>query len=200
MPRNFDVTQQLKSVSWDSPLVLARVAIGVLFIANVVAAGFAFHWWNDSPATLESKLADTKQQLVIERSLVTRSKSMASKVDTARSQAGSFIDVYMTPRRNTYSTILGELDQMASQAGIKTRERAIARDPVEGSASLSMLTVTASFEGNYPNLLKFMNMLDRSPRFLIVERLTAAPVANSPGLQATVKLNAFVRDDVEGQL
>lgn len=200
MPRNFDVTQRLKSVTWDSPLVLVRLAIGVLAVANLVAAGFAFHWWNDSPAALESKLADTRQQLTIERSLVTRSKNMASKVDTARSQAGSFIDVYMTPRRNTYSTILGDLDSMATQSGIKTRERAITRDPVEGSTSLSMLTLTASFEGTYPNVLKFMNLLDRSPRFLIVERLQAAPVANSQVLQATVKLNAFVRDDVEGRL
>src|ERR1700730_8919040 len=124
---------------------------------------------------------------------------MASKVDTARSQAGSFIDRYMTPRRNTYSTILGDLDQMASVTGINTRKRAIARDPVEGSASLSMLTLTASFEGTYPNLLKFMNSLDKSPRFLIVERLQAAPLANSQSLQVTVKLNAFVGDDPEAQ-
>lgn len=199
MPRNFDVTQRWKSITWRSPVVLARVGVGVLLVANLVAAGFAFHWWNDSPASIESKLAETRRQLVIERSLVTRSKSMASKVDTARSQAGSFIDRYMTPRRNTYSTILGDLDQMASVAGIKTRERAIARDPVEGSTSLSMLTLTASFEGTYPNLLKFMNSLDKSPRFLIVERLQAAPLANSQSLQVTVKLNAFVRDDPEAQ-
>lgn len=200
MPRNFDVTQQFKNVTWGSALVLVRVAIVVLLVANLVAAGFAFHWWNNSPAALESKLADTRQQLNIERNLVTRSKNMAAKVDTARAQAGKFIDGYMTPRRNTYSTILGDLDQMAAQAGIKTRERSITRDPVEGSASLSMLTLTASFEGSYPSVLKFMNSLDRSPRFLIVERLQAAPVANSQNLQATVKLNAFVRDDVEGRL
>jgi hypothetical protein len=199
MPRNFDVTQRLKSVSWASPLVLVRVAAGVLLLANVVAAGFAFHWWNDSPATLESKLDDTRKQLLIERSLVTKSKVMAGKVDTARSQAGSFIDLYMTPRRVTYSTILGDLDRMSTEAGIKARERSLARDPVEGSASLSMLTVTASFEGSYPSLLKLMNMLDKSPRFLIVERVQAAPVANSQNLQVTVKLNAFVRGDVEGQ-
>lgn len=200
MPRNFDVTQRLRQVGWGSPLVMVRVAAGALALANLAAAGYAFHWWNDSPAALEAKLADMRQQLTIERGQVTRSKSMASKVDTARSQAGSFIDAYMTPRRNTYSTILGDLDRMAAEAGIKPRERAIARDAVEGSASLSMLTVTASFEGAYPNLLKFMNMLDRSPRFLIVERLQAAPVANSQALQSTVKLNAFVRDDAEGGL
>ena len=63
-----------------------------------------------------------------------------------------------------------------------------------------MLTVTAGFEGTYPNLVKFMNALDKSQRFLIVERLQAAPQSSSPNLQVTVKLNAFVRDDVEDQL
>lgn len=200
MPRNFDVTQRWRSVTWGSPLVLVRVALGVLLLANIVAAGFAFHWWNDSPKALEAKLSDTRRQLVIERSLVTRSKVMATKVDTARDQAGSFISAYMTPRRNTYSTILGELDRMAAAAGMRSRERSIARDPVEGSASLSMLTVTAGFDGTYPNLLKLMNALDRSQRFLIIERLQASPQSNSPNLQVSIKLNAFVRDDVEDQL
>ena len=70
-------------------------------------------------------------------------RSWRRKVDTARDQGGAFVDTYMTPRRTTYSTVLSELNQMAGIAGIKTRETGHHARSVEGSASLSMLTITA---------------------------------------------------------
>jgi len=200
MPRNFDVTERFKSVSWTSPETLLRIALGLLLLANLVAAGFSFHWWGDSPRAVESRIDDLRRELNIERSLVLKTKLMAVKVETARDQSGKFINTYMTSRRVTYSTVLGELNQMAATAGVKTRETGISRDQVEGSESLSMLTITAGYEASYANLLKFMNQLDKSPRFIIIESLQAAPQANSQSLLVTVKLNTFVRDDVEGQL
>ncbi len=200
MPRNFDVTERWRSVSWGAPETLLRVGAIVLIAANLVAAGFAFHWWGDSPASAQARIDDLRNQLAIGRTQVIRTKGMATKVDTARDQGGAFVGTYMTPRRTTYSTVLGELNQMASLAGIKTRETGISRDQVEGSASLSMLTITAGYEATYPNLVKFMNQLDKSKRFIIIESVQAAPQANSQNLLVTVKLNTFVRDDVEDQL
>ncbi|MDQ6678536.1 MAG: hypothetical protein M3Z09_14715, partial [Acidobacteriota bacterium] len=186
--------------SWTSPETLLRLGLGVLLLANLAAAGFAFHWWGASPRSVESRIDDLHRELNIEISLVSKTKLMAAKVETARDQSGKFINTYMTSRRVTYSTVLGELNQMASTAGIKTRETGISRDQVEGSESLSMLTITAGYQASYANLLKFMNQLDKSPRFIIIESVQAAPQANSQDLLVTVKLNTFVRDDVESQL
>ena len=197
MPRNFDVTGRWRSLNWSSPETLLRAGVALLLGANLVTAGFAFHWWGNSPAAAESRIDDLRRELTIERSLVTRTKAVATKVDTAREQGGAFVGAYMTPRRVTYSTVLGELNQMAAASGVKTRETGISRDAVEGSDSLSMLTITAGFEATYANLVKLMNHLDRSKRFLIIESVQAAPQANSQNLLVTVKLNTFVRDDTE---
>jgi Tfp pilus assembly protein PilO len=205
MPRNFDIAAlwnnfSWKTIAWSSPQTLVRIALGVLLVANVVAAGFAFHIWGDSPQDLESKIEATQSQLAIARAQLNRGKQMASKISLARDQGGSFINTYMTPRKATYSTILGELNQMAAAAGVKTRETALTRDAVEGSNSLSMLTVTAGYETSYPNLLKFVNLLDKSQRFLIIDTLQAAPQASTGLLLVTIKLYTFVRDDSEDQI
>ena len=200
MPRNFDVTERWRSVSWGAPETLLRIGAIVLLAANLVAAGYAFHWWGDSPASAQARIDDLRNQLALGRTQVIRTKGIATKVDTARDQGGAFVDTYMTPRRITYSTVLGELNQMANAAGIKTRETGLTRDQVEGSSSLSMLTITAGYEAAYPNLVKFMNELDKSKRFVIIESVQAAPQANSQNLLVTVKLNTFVRDDGDGQL
>jgi hypothetical protein len=203
MRRNFEIPTSWRSVSnitWNSPQALVRVALGFLLLANIIAAGFAFHVWGDSPQTLEAKIEETQNQIAIARTQLNRGKQMASKISLARDQGGSFINTYMTPRKATYSTILGELNQMAAAAGVKTRETALTRDAVEGSNSLSMLTVTAGYETSYPNLLKFVNLLDKSQRFLIIDTLQAAPQASTGLLLVTIKLYTFVRDDSEDQI
>lgn len=197
MPRNFDVTERWRSVTWSAPETLLRIGVIVLAIANLIGAGFAFHWWGDSPASAESRIDDLQRSLTLQRSQVVRTRALASKVDTARDQGGTFLANYMTPRRVTYSTVLGELNEMAGSAGIRPRETGLSRDQIEGSGSLSMLTITAGYEATYQNLLKFINLLDKSKRFMIIESVQAAPQSNSQNLLVTVKLNTFVRDDAE---
>jgi Tfp pilus assembly protein PilO len=199
MRRNFEIPSSWRNISWNSPQTLVRVALGVLLFANIIAAGFAFHVWGDSPQALEGKIEETQNQIAIARAQLNRGKQMSSKISLARDQGGSFINTYMTPRKATYSTILGELNQMAATAGVKTRETSLTRDAVEGSNSLSMLTVTAGYETSYPNLLKFVNLLDKSQRFLIIDTLQAAPQASTGLLLVTIKLYTFVRDDSEDQ-
>ena len=61
-----------------------------------------------------------------------------------------------------------------------------------------MLTITATFEGGYGQLVKFVNELDRSNRFLLIEQLQVAPQPKGDLLNATVKLNTFVREQNAG--
>ena len=44
-------------------------------------------------------------------------------------------------------------------------------------------------------LVKFVNALDRSPRFLIIESMQATPQPKGDILSVTLKLNAFIKDD-----
>jgi type IV pilus assembly protein PilO len=199
MSRSFELPASLKDITWSSPELLVRSALGVLLLANMIAAGFAFHWWGDSPQALESRIESTRQQIIVARGQLARSKAMSTKITLARVQGGSFLNTYLTPRKITYSTILGELNHMAETAGVKMRDSTINPERIEGSNSLSQLTITSGYEATYPNLLKFVNLLDRSQRFLIIESLTAAPQSGTGNLIVSIKLDTFVRDDVEDQ-
>ena len=82
---------------------------------------------------------------------------------------------------------------------MNTKEETIAPlDPIEGSDDLDMMTISVNFEGSYPQLVKFVNLLDRSPRFLIIESMQVAPQPKGDMLNVNLKLNAFVKDDTGG--
>ncbi|MGA3044568.1 MAG: hypothetical protein ABSF54_27660, partial [Bryobacteraceae bacterium] len=62
--------------------------------------------------------------------------------------------------------------------------------------TLYQMTISAAYEGTYASLTKFVNLLDKSPRFLIIESLMAAPQQSNAGdlLSVTIKLDTFVRE------
>jgi hypothetical protein len=58
-----------------------------------------------------------------------------------------------------------------------------------------MLSVVASYEGEYGDLLHFVHEIDKSPSLLIIESLSAAPQTGSKVLSISLKLDTFVRED-----
>ena len=197
MLRNFKISQfseAAKGISWKDPKIVVRVVLGALLVANLVAAAFAFHLFGTSAEEMARQLEQARQQVRMQQNRLNQSRILAGKVQKARVEGGSFLSSYMTSRRKTFSTILGELDKTAETAGIKAKEKSIQLDAVEGSDTLSMMTVSANFEGSYANLLKLVNLLDKSPRFLIIENLQAAPMPTGI-LNINIKLDTFVRED-----
>lgn len=175
--------------------IIIRVVLGALLMANVIAAGFAFHVFDESPENIAVEVQHTRQQVLAAVMKLNRARILAGKVDKGRDEGTHFISTYMTSRRLTYSTILSELDQIASQTGMKSKDTLLGLDAIQGTDSLDVMTITASFEGTYQNLVKFINQLDKSKRFLIIESLAAVPQQNGNILQVTLKLNTFVKDD-----
>ena len=192
MLKNFSVGQAL------SPAHIVRACLGVLLLANLVAAGFAFHIFDASPEALEQQLAGALSQRQAEQARLVKSRNLAANIDLGKTEGEKFLASYMTSRRVTYSTIIGELTTTAQTAGMDKPSANISLNPIPGSEDLDMMSITLNVEGKFGQLVKFINLLDRSPRFLIIESLTVTPRAKSDILTVNVKLDTFVKDDKDG--
>jgi type IV pilus assembly protein PilO len=115
-------------------------------------------------------------------------------VETARAEHDSFMKSYFMASETTSSTILTEIDGMSKKAGLRFKEHSFSFDPVEGSDTIAMLTITANYEGNYGDLIEFVNLIDRSDRFLIIDSIQAAPQQVPNMLTARFRMNAFIRE------
>jgi Tfp pilus assembly protein PilO len=196
----------LKSISlpasaaaWKEPRVLIRIALGLLLAANLLAAGYALNIFGSSPEALNQTLAAAEARLQAEQTRLTRSRFLTSNIGKGKAESDTFLASYLTNRRHTYSTIISEITETAKTAGMKTQEWTIAPlDPIEGSDDLSLMTISINFEGNFAQFVRFVNMLDRSPRFLIIESMQVAPQPKGDELNANLKLHVFIKDDSPG--
>ena len=183
------------------PKVLVRAALGILLTANLIAAAFAFHLIGDSPEALSRQVATALSTKQLAQAKLNRSRTLTGNVDRGKNEGERFLASYMTPRRYTFSTIIGEMNDASKTSGMKMLDATIAPlDPIEGSEDLDMMTISVNFEGGYNELVKFVNLLDRSKRFLILESLTVTPRPKGEVLAVNVRLNTFVKDDREGAL
>jgi Tfp pilus assembly protein PilO len=191
MPRNFD----LKARVPGNPRAVIRLVLGVLVAANLVAGYFVLRPLGGSSQELRQQVVDLRTQIRQLQSTVDRTRLMAGKIEIGRGEGDKFMSKYFLPRRSAYSVVMAELNELAIQAKVTAKESANAIEPVDGSDTLDMMQITANYEATYGDLVRFVNMVDKSDRLLVMESLNATPQQGNTKLNVMIKLDTFVVED-----
>jgi hypothetical protein len=191
MPRNFDLKVRVPG----NPRAVIRVVLGALAAANLVAAYFVIRPLGGSPQELRQQVVDLRTQIRQQQSTVDRTRLMAGKIEIGRGEGDKFMSKYFLPRRSAYSVVMAELNELANQAKVTAKESANAIEPVDGSDTLDMMQITANYEATYGDLVRFVNMVDKSDRLLVMESLNATPQQGGNKLNVMIKLDTFVVED-----
>ena len=191
MPRNFDLGV------WppNNPRAIIRLGLGMLIAANLVAGYFVIRPIGGSPADLRQQELEMRTQIHQQQGILDRTKTLAGKIEVGRGEGDKFMSKYFLPRRTAYSTIMSDLNELASQSKVTAKESSNSIDEVEGSDTLQRMQVTANFEGTFENLIHFVNLLDKSTRLMIIESLNATPQQDGKRLNVMLKLDTFIRED-----
>lgn len=190
MLRNF----KLKATP-GNPRSVIRLVLGLLAFANLVAAYFVIRPLGGSPQELRQQVIDLRTQIRQQQSTLDRTRLMAGKIEIGRGEGDRFMGSYFLPRRSAYSIVMAELNDLASQAKVTAKESANAIEPVDGSDTLEMMQITANYEATYADLVRFVNLIDKSSRLLVMESLNATPQQGGGKLNVLIKLDTFVVED-----
>ena len=208
MPRSFNLPRWIGRAAKE-PRVAMRIVIFTLLAANLVAAVVAFNVFGASADDVRRQRETLRAQMAQLQARLGTSQRLVQKVEGAREEGDQFLEKYVIERRVLASVVQDELVRLAAESGIKMGQVQTTMEPVEGSNTLAMVTIQAGFEGSYANLAKLVNLLDKSPRFLIVESMQAnAPQGATPAaaaqagqsLNVTLKIDAFVRNPLGAEL
>lgn len=188
----------LPRINLREPQTIVRAILGALLLANLAAAIWAFHLIGESPADLDAQLSTARTRFRAGEQRLKASRVLVDNMELSKGQGEKFLASYMTSRKHYSSALDSEINKLAEAAGMKVGDvNTSLPDPIEGSGDMSTLSITANFEGGYAQLVKFVNLLDRSPRFLLIDSFQVAPQPKGDTLSATVKMNAFIKDDQE---
>jgi hypothetical protein len=181
--------------NFKNPQFVLRVVVGVLLAANLIAAGILLFPPGGSAEDLEKELASLQGQATTKRALLEKTRQHVSAVELGRAEGDQFLSQYFLGRRAASETLLAALGSAEAGSKIKEKGWSATFNPIDGSDTLSMMSITATYEGEYGDLLHFVHEIDKSPSLMMIESLSAAPQAGTKLLSIALKLDTFVRED-----
>jgi type IV pilus assembly protein PilO len=141
--------------------------VALLLILNLVLAVRLFLAWS----TLRSASADQlQQQQTAYRALqleMTPLRGLPQKVALSRTQANDF---YAARFPAAYSTISSTINDLASKNNVRLTN--LAYTPTPAIAGLAEVRMDASLSGEYAPMMHFINGLERSKTFFLINGLT----------------------------
>jgi hypothetical protein len=199
MPRSFKFGGGSNLWPASNPRALIRLGLGVLAAANLVALYFVIRPIGGSAQELAQQALEMRSAIRQQQGVLERTRLLAGKIESGRGEGDKFMGSYFLPRRTAYSTIMSELNDLAGQSKIAPRDSAFGLEPVDGSDNLEMMQISANLEGLYPDVIRFINLLDKSDRLLIIESLNATPQQSGGKVNVALKLDTFVQEDGSAQ-
>src|SRR4051794_32478320 len=124
MPRSFkfSLPANLRTRAGRDPKLIARVCLGILLAANLIAAYAVFRPVGGSAEDLQEQIASLQAQVHQRQMNLQKMRSLVSRIEQARTTGDDFLGKYFMDRRTASSTILSELDGAAKDAGMRPKE------------------------------------------------------------------------------
>ena len=105
---------------------------------------------------------------------VTRARAIRARLPKVKGECDNFVRERLRTASGGYSVVLSDLDQIAAGAGLRTSTRSfrqVQQGGRSGPRDIVEVGVTAAVEGDYASLVRFINGLERSPNFYLLDSL-----------------------------
>jgi type IV pilus assembly protein PilO len=165
-----------------------KAAIGILVGVDLVAAIVYFSPLVGSSESRRQQLNDMQAELNAKTRQVAPLKDLPHKVDLAGQQISEF---YKKRFPSTNSQILTEIGKVTSANGVRIQQGKYKEKDSE-LGNLEPIEMEYDLEGNYTQLAKFINALERDDMFFIINNVTLGGEPRG-AVRLTVKLETYLK-------
>lgn len=168
-----------------------KIALGAMLAADLIAAAVLFSPLVGSEQSRTQQLNQMRIELLKKNRDVTPLRGMDKKIGLAKDQIGEF---YKERFAASDSELLNELGKLAAENRIPMQHMSYKEEASETSGVIP-LEIGGTFTGDYLQLVRFINTLERSKLFIDVDSVDlAGESAGSVRLQIT--MHSYLRSGV----
>ena len=167
------------------PVFLALLAVNVV-IAAVWTVPRSLRLRN-----VTARVEAAREEVARERKAVEALRDRASAIEANGRDLAAFYAEAVGEEQVELLPTLEDIESMARGPGLTPGNRSFRREDVE-NAAVERVAVTVPLEGSYEQLVGFLGEVERSPRFLTVDRISLR--GDDEGEAALqVEMSAFMR-------
>ena len=151
--------------------VRLRWALAGLFALNGILFFLLFRAPMGSPEDREAELQRLEAQHRAASEQVRQLRQMREKVQAATRNEQQFAQENFLQRSSAFSKMIENLEDLASSNQLRPSDITYRLDPEDNQLGWVNVEVTLAVEGEYPNIVRFVNELEQSDLFWIIRGL-----------------------------
>jgi Tfp pilus assembly protein PilO len=164
-----------------------QVALGVVLLLDLFLVYVIWRAGGPGPQAMREQRKQLELQDKLLGADVRRAANIRDRLPVVARDCDLFFDQQFLPVKTGYSTVVADLNAISENSGLRTASVNFKQRDFE-KRGLTEVGVTAVVEGDYSNLVRFINGIERSENFYLLDSLTLASSAGG-----TIKLNVQLR-------
>jgi Tfp pilus assembly protein PilO len=166
-----------------------KIAIAVMLAADVLAAALLFSPLVGSAKSRRLQMDQLAAELKRKTHDVEPLRGMDKKVALAKTQIPQF---YSDRFAAQDSDLARELGKLAAESGVKIQQAKYKQEDSESAGIIVPVAIQGNFSGDYLQLVRFINTLERSKLFITVDSVDLAGEGAGP-VKLEVKMHSYLR-------
>lgn len=165
-----------------------KIVIAVMIIADVAAAAVLFSPLAGSAESRRQLINQLTFELAVKTRAAEPLRGMDKKVEVAKQQIGDFYKQRFAARD---SDIVDELGKLAQENGVRILQARYKQEDAEASGIVPV-EIEGDFSANYLQLVRFINALERSKLFYMVDSVSLVGETTGP-VRLDVRLHSYLK-------
>jgi Tfp pilus assembly protein PilO len=169
---------------------LIRWVIGAVLVVDLILLGLIWRM-GSSPQSPKNGLVFLRRQDALMAADLARAQAIRAQLPEIRRQGDTFFTQDLHPMGTGYSSLILDLGTLAKESGLTAENYSFHQHDAD-KRGVVQLDIGTLVTGDYPSVVRFINSLERSDNFYVLDGLSLA-ASNSGVLRLNLQLRTFFR-------
>jgi Tfp pilus assembly protein PilO len=171
--------------------IIIRVLLGLAIAFDVALAGI--NWQiADANRTPQSELNVLRRQHALMTADITRAETIRTTLPAIEQQCDSFFHQNFRPIGSGYSSVISDIGSLAGGAGLQAENLSFRQHDAD-KRGVTQVDISAVVDGDYSSVVRFVNDLQHSDTFYVLEGLSLAASGSAGHLKLNLQLRTYFR-------
>lgn len=177
--------------NWQTWKLAVGLALAVLLLADVALVAFLWSGSRQGPDALRAERNQLAMQAKLLRADLRRGETIRASLPQVGGDCDTFYHQSFLDAKTGYSQIESDLGAIAEKADVRTPALSFQQKPIDGRG-VTQISIKTAVDADYPSVIRFINGLERSKNFYLVDDLQLAS-ATSGGIRLEIEMHTYFR-------
>lgn len=170
---------------------IIRAILGIVVAADIVLAGVNWQM-AEANRTPQAELNALKRQHALMADDVTRAETIRATLPEIEQQRDTFFKQNFRPIASGYSSVISDFGTLSRGAGLQAENLNFHQHEAD-KRGVTEVDISAVVNGDYSSVVRFVNDLEHSDTFYVLDGLSLASSGSGGQLRLNLQLRTYFR-------